>query len=116
MKCHFAIDIDAPGGLGGIEKKLAGCELPLYAWKSGHNGKIILRASDGGTLDWNMDSSDEDAMFISGDIAEPVEIAERKLRTLSRCLSAAGFAHRILLDDAEGTLHSRIEHAWPEGA
>lgn len=115
MECHFAIDIYAPRGLEGIEATLSDCELPLYPWKSGYNGKIILRASQNNALEWNMDSSDDDAMFVSGDIFEPFEVAERKLRSLSRCLAAAGFSHSILLDQPDGNLHAKIENAWPPG-
>ncbi len=116
VECHFAIDIYAPRGLVGIEATLRdGGALPLYSWESGYNGKVILRASQDDRLEWNMDSSDDDNLFASGDIFEAVEVAEGKLRWLSSCLAAAGYSHSILLDDPEGNLHAKIEHAWPPG-
>ena len=110
MNCHFDIEIHAPRGLAGIETTIGDCELPLYAWKSGYNGKIILRASQDDDLEWGMDSSDEDSMFASGYILASVELAESRLRSLSRCLVAAGFRHSILLDGPDGNLYAQIEH------
>jgi hypothetical protein len=115
VECHFTIDIYAPSGLAGMEPTLRDGELPLYPWKSGYNGKIILRASQDDGLEWDMDSSDDNLMFVSGGIFAPVEVAERKLRWFSSCLATAGFNHSILLDDPDGNLHSKIEHAWPPG-
>jgi hypothetical protein len=114
VECHFAIDIYAPRGLAGIEATLrGGGALPLYSQKSGYNGKVILRASQDDRLEWNMDSSDDNFLFASGDVFDSAEVAEGKLRWLSSCLAAAGFSHSILLDDPDGNLRAKIEHAWP---
>ena len=115
MESRFFIHVYAPNGLRGIEAALPGCGLPLYAWKSGYNGKVILRASSDDAFDWNMDSSDDDYMDASGSFFVPVEEAERMLKSLSKSLADAGFPHQITLgrpnDDG---LHLEINHACPQ--
>ena len=112
MECYFCVDIHAPAGLRGIEGPIRRCELPLYAWTSGYNGKVVLRASSDDGFEWNMDSSDDDVMFASGVLGLNAEDAEKKLRSLSECLARAGFPHCILLDDPDCDLHARIEFRW----
>lgn len=113
MECHYSIDIYAPEGLRGIEPALAEAGLPLYAYRSGYNGKVILRSSRDDELEWEMDSSDTDLMRADGDVYGTEHDAETLLRSLSGCLAKSGFPHSILLDDPDGNLYARIEHMWP---
>lgn len=112
LEYHFCVELFAPQGLRGIADTISLCDLPLCAWTSGYNGKVILHASEVDWLEWEMDSSDSDKMFASGLIAGSVEEAESKLRSLSECLVRAKVPHCILLDDVEGNLHTRLEHRW----
>lgn len=113
MECRFSVDIYAPEGLRGIGPHLVHCELGLTPWRSGYNGKVILRAPLDSDFEWEMDSSDDAKMFASGFIPGDARAAEVKLRTLSTSLRLAGFPHRILLDEPSGNLSASIEHAWP---
>ena len=117
MECHFCVEIYAPQGLGGIEPHLVHCRLALTPYRSGYNGKVILRAPPDTDFEWEMDSSDHPGMFASGFIVGEAQVAEAQLRTLSAALRMAQFPHRIGLDDPEGNLYASIEHAWStEGA
>src|ERR1043165_3279040 len=57
VACTFTVDIYAPDGLGGIEPHLVHCELGLVPYRSGYNGKVILRAPRDADFEWEMDSS-----------------------------------------------------------
>jgi len=113
---HFCVEIYAPDGLSGIEAPLDSCAMPLYAYVSGYNGKVILRQRlHDSCMCWEMDSSDEDIMFASGSTFGTASDAEVKLRSLSECLTRAGFPHQILMDDCEGLLTTRIDCSILDG-
>jgi putative phosphoesterase len=111
-ECRFCGDILAPHGLAGIGPWLKQCELPLTTYFSAFNNKVILRAWRDDLFDLDMDSSTTDEMFLSGTITDTPERAEKMLRSLSRCLAAAGFPHRFLMDGPDGNLYATIEHLW----
>ncbi len=113
-ECNFYIEIKAPEGLSGIENKLHICTLPLEAWKSGYNSKVILRSkfNEGATIEWDMDSSDTEMMVASGCIYKSVEESRNELETLSVALKQAGFPHSIGLDDETGNKKYDINHLW----
>lgn len=115
MKCHFFVEIYAPEGLRGIDRTIGSCAIPLDPWRSGCNGKVILRVPRNSEVAWAMDPSDDDIMVASGSIAGTAVDAETKLRSLSECLTQAGFPHAIDVDGPEGHLHTSMEHAWPPG-
>ena len=113
-ECSFFIEIRAPKGLSGLEKHLKVCTLPLETWKSGYNGKIILRTklNEAEHIEWAMDSSDTKILIASGYITKSVESAWQELSTLSIALENAGFPHIIALDNEEGNAEHSIEHHW----
>lgn len=112
MEFFFVIDILAPRGLIGIEKVLKDYELPLEAWKSGYNGKMVLRSTDGSVMDWNMDAVDSSEMFVQGTIFGDAKFAENQLGSLSKCLIRTGFPHRIECDTPDGDNLVIISHEW----
>jgi hypothetical protein len=113
MECRFCVEIHSPNGLHGIEPHLAHCVLGLKPYRSGHNGKVVLRSDIGADYEWNMDSSDTALMFASGAIPGDAMAAATKLQSLSLALCKTNFAHKILLDDPHGELHTTIEYRWP---
>ena len=113
-ECNFFIEIKAPNGLPEIERNLNICILPLETWKSGYNGKVILRTKFGEDKDieWAMDSSDTDILVASGSIFKPVNEAWNELETLSASLTKSGYPHSIGIDDEAGNKKYSINHLW----
>jgi hypothetical protein len=98
-----------------VEPYLADCAFALEAWRSGYNGKVILRAARHADFDWDMESSDTDFMFASGAIGGDLPQAEARLRMLSAALGKANFPHQLKLDSTPGVLRASIAYAWPPG-
>lgn len=103
---HFSLEVLAPHGLAGIEPVLPTCSLPLMAWKSGFNGKVILRLSDVATdeIEFAMDSSTDDTLYASGYVCWTAEKAFSEFLSLSRALESAGFPHVIGIDSGNTLL------------
>jgi len=113
QECYFFIEINAPKGLAGIEKHLDKCKLSLKPYLSGYNNKVILKNDmDDDRFEWGMDSSDTDVMVASGYICMPVASAWKLLKSLSFALTAAGFPHKIGLDDEEGNKKYSCSFLW----
>ena len=113
----YCVTMLAPDGLAGISAHLHLCRIPLVEWRSGFNGKHILRegADLGDDIEFDMDSSTTDTMFASGSICgAAMADAEELLASLSTCLQAASVPHEILLDDTDGNLARRWAWRWPE--
>ena len=102
MECHFSFEIKAPLGLNELEKDFAESELDLYVWKSGYNGKHILRSSDG-IVDLDMDPSDTDILNGSGAIKADFDQAKKVITEISRILQLQGFHHKIAVDSESGS-------------
>ncbi len=112
----FSVSMIAPDGLACMEEHLAATALPLVLWRSGYNGKHILRSAPGSARDFDldMDSNDDDCMFASGAVRGGLDDAARLLESLSTCLRAASVPHEILLDDPKGALAKRWGWRWLE--
>ncbi len=112
MKCNFFITIFAPKGLSKISTHLDCCKLRLDDWKSGYNGKVILRCVQNDELDWNMDSSDNDYLVANGSIFGNVERAKLLLEDLEIAFIKAGYPYQIHLDDEVGNLKYKSSYHW----
>lgn len=110
MEFGFCVTIEAPKGLKGIEKYLEKFSIPLFAWESGFNQKMILRSSNEELVEWGMDSSTTDQMFASGCFFGSSEDALEFITKLSSAIGAAGFSHEILLDNEHGELMKKITY------
>jgi hypothetical protein len=110
--CFFFMRIKAPNGLSGTEDHLNRCELKLEPWKSGYNGKVILRNQSEERVEWEMDSSDTDTMVAHGCIFLTVNKASQLLQSLSKALAAAHFPHEIRIDDEDGNNRFSCSYMW----
>jgi hypothetical protein len=98
----FHIEILAPYGLKGIESHLSACRLPLEAWISGFNGKIVLRlAEDNDMIEFDMPTSIHDTIHASGYLSYSFEQSFSLLLSLSHVLTSARFPHWIGMDVGE---------------
>ena len=102
MECYFSFEVNAPDGLGSISSDLDRSELNLYIWKSGYNGKVILRSKPNGMIDLDMDSSDTDRMFGSGTIQASFEKAKSIIDRLSSIFTKHSLPHEIGVDSEAG--------------
>ena len=112
----FCVSMIARGGLTCLETHLGGSGLPLMLRRCGYDGKHILCVVPGeeDTLDLDMDSSDDERMFASGEVHGTTEQAAALLDILSQRLQAAAVPHEVLLDDAQGKLAKRWSWRWAE--
>jgi hypothetical protein len=109
-ECHFHAEILAPAGLAGIEGHLHLCKMGLAPYRSGFNGQLILRSQIGEErFEFDMDPSTTDTLHASGTIYLSEAEAWVLLQSLSTALSAAGFPHKIRMDDACGELFKRVD-------
>ena len=112
IECYFSFEIKAPSGLKSISNDLEVSEFNLYTWKSGYNGKVILRSKPDGVIDLEMDSSDSDIMFGSGYIEESFVKAKNVIKQLSEIFSSHGFPHEIGVDNETGDETYNISSNW----
>ena len=112
-ECDFFIEINAPDGLAGIGEHLEKCRLPLTAYLSGYNNKVILRVkNDDSRLEWFMDSSDNEIMVANGTFFIPVDEAWQLLEDISLALTSSGFPHEISIDDEGGNKKYSCAYLW----
>ena len=114
MANHFSIEILAPDGLAGIEESISNCKLGLEPWKSGYNGKVILRSVKDSDFEWSMDSSDGQYLFASGEFYDGLAEAVESLESLSNVLRVSKFPHIIIIDDETNYAAKEIKHDWVE--
>ena len=99
MECHFSFEINAPVGLNNLHKDFEQTDLNLFIWKSGYNGKNILRSDPEGIISLDMDSSDTDLMFGSGRINSDYKQAKQIIMKISAILKRHGYKHKISVDN-----------------
>lgn len=99
---HFTLEILAPNGLNGIENAVNEADIGLHIWRSGANQKNILRSHLDCDFEFDMDTSDNDVLFASGDFECNVEEAKHILLKLSNILKAANYPHRVGMDNEAG--------------
>ena len=97
-----------------LASHLNACRLKLATYKSGYNGKIILRSIHDDEVEWAMDSSDDPKLFVSGYIYDDVERADLLLGDLSIALVAAGYPHEITIDDEKNETTRKSSFMWSE--
>lgn len=103
MSYYFAIEINAPQGLVGIEKYLPHCLMALTAYQSQFDGKVILKASLDANFDFSMESH-HDVLFASGEFYQDLADAVAQLQSLHQILVNLKLPHQILLDDEQSLL------------
>lgn len=110
-KCHFSLEIMAPDGLEVLTGDINRAGLNLYMYKSGYNGKTILRNSEG-VIDLDMDSSDTACMFASGTIDLAFDQAKSVVSKLSDIFKKNKLPHLILLDNETSEETHIFSYEW----
>lgn len=114
--CHFYMQVHAPLGLNDIEPHLHLCSMKLGCRKSSFNNQIILTESALGEIEFDMQPSTTDVLHASGNIMFDPNLAWEMLESLSATLRAAGFRHRICMDEPFGKSSRDTNHLMPSWA
>lgn len=113
-ECIFSFEAKAPNGFERISKDLEISNLNLHTWKSGYNGKFIIRSKKPGIIELDMDSSDTEIMFGSGIISSEYDKAKKIIEKLSEIFKTHGYPHEIGVDNEIGSDTYNLSYKWED--
>ena len=110
IECHFSFSVLAPEGLNEIERYLHESGLDLSIYHSNFNNKNILKSKRNGLIELGMETSTTDTMSGSGYIYSSFEVAQEKIKLLSKVFVQGGYSHEMSVDNETGEKTMRLEH------